>query len=327
MIIAPACLRGSAFLAMLTTTLTLYPGTDARAFGCAQVPAQYMCTAIDVPGSFSTRVNGINNAGVLSGYYETPGVSTFRKPGGGGFDLPGNAAGAAASYGFGLNDAGHIVGYTLGAGGYQGFVWDGNTYSSHSFGTNIPTFAFGINNAGTVVGTYQTSATSASGYMLNGSTYQTVNVDGARSTYVYDINDGGTVAGTFISSTGEIRGFRGIGANQTQFSAGRQTYVRGINNFGDVVGSYVDAAGFTKGFAWLTDGSFWTFAVSEALRTNVMSINDNRTVSGFYSLDEYSTHGFIAELKPLPIPPAAAMLAAGLVMLGTRLRRRAPAAA
>lgn len=328
MIFPPARLLARAYLALLTTAVTLLPGTDAHAFGCAQAPDQYTCTAIDVPGSFSTRVNGINNAGVLSGYYETPGVGTFRKPVAGGFDLPGNGAGAAAAYGFGLNDAGHIVGYTLGAGGYQGFVWDGNTYSSHAFGSNIPTFAFGINNAGTVVGAYQTSPSTASGYVLSGSTYQSVNVGGARSTYVYGINNGGTLAGTYISATGEIVGFKGSASAQTdvRVPGARQTYVRGINNIGDVVGSYVDAAGLTKGFAQLTDGSFWTFAVSDALRTNVMGINDNRAVAGFYALDEYFSHGFVAELKPLPIPPAAAMLAAGLVMLGTRLRRRAPAA-
>jgi hypothetical protein len=294
--------------------------TDAAAMSCSQAPTDYVCSAIDVPGAASTRVNGINNLNSVSGYYEIPGTSTFRWSSSG-FDLPSVPPGASAAYGFGINDAGHLVGYTLGSSGFKGFLWDGNTYSDIAYPGASHTFTFGINASGTVAGSYQTSPTSVSGFLLTGSVYQSLNVPGAKSTYLYGVNSAGTAAGTYISSTGEIVGFTGDGStfSDIRVPGASQTYVRGINNIGDVVGNYIDSLGATQGFARLSNGTFWTFAVAGALRTYVMGINDSRAVAGYFMPNDYFSEGFVANLKPIPLPAAGVLLASGLILLGRRL--------
>ncbi len=302
---------------------------QAAAISCVLAPAGYECAALDVPGAASTRANGINNPKTVSGYHEVPGISTFRWSSSG-FDLPSVPTGSSAAYGFGVNDAGHIVGYTLGSGGFRGFLWEGSAYSDIAYPGASHTFAYGINASNTIAGSYQTSPTAVSGFLLTGSTYQTLNVPNARSTYLYGVNNGGTVAGTYIGSTGEIVGFTGSGSTFSDVRApgATQTYVRGINNIGDVVGNYIDSVGATRGFARLSDGTFWTFAVADALRTTVMGINDSRAVVGHFMLNDYFSNGFIAELKPLPLPSALLMLAGGMIVLGRAMhgqRSRRPA--
>ncbi len=298
-------------------------GNASAALSCSQAPLDYVCTAFDIPGAASSRANGISNNGKISGYYEIPGTSVFRWSGSG-FDLPSVPSGASAAYGFGVNDAGHLVGYSLGTNGFQGFLWNGSAYSSIAYPGASHTFAFGINATGAVAGAYQTSPASVSGFLLTGSNYETVNAPNARATYLYGVNDAGVVAGTYIGDTGDVAGFTKDGAAFTDIRVpgAMQTYVRGINGIGDVVGNYIDSLGATRGFAKLSDGAFWTFSVSGALRTHVMGINDSRAVAGYYTPNDYFSGGFVANLKPLPLPSAVLLLAGGLIILGRALRRK-----
>ena len=108
-------------------------------------------TTLFVPGSRDTVANGINNLGQVVGYYVEPtgfqrgfvygngSFVSFAVPPGGGNIAP-----------QGINDVGQIIGYS----GSFSFIYDGSTYRTLSVPGARSTNAYGLNNAGEVVGSY-----------------------------------------------------------------------------------------------------------------------------------------------------------------------------
>ena len=75
----------------------------------------------------------------------------------------------------------------------------GTAYADYTYTTlNVPgasaTSAYGINNAGTIVGFYG-DASGEHGYSLSNGTYTTLNVPGSTQTLAWGINDAGTIVG------------------------------------------------------------------------------------------------------------------------------------
>jgi probable HAF family extracellular repeat protein len=110
---------------------------------------------INYPGAYDTAALGINDAGVIMGYYYNSNPWAFHgfiKNGTtySSFDYPG----AAQTYATGINNNGQIVGY------YQdaelkshGFLWDGTTFTSFDIpGGTLR--AHDINDSGQIVGVY-----------------------------------------------------------------------------------------------------------------------------------------------------------------------------
>src|SRR3989304_485713 len=103
--------------------------------------------------------------------------------------------------------------------------------------------AYGINDAGSVVGSYY-DATGWYGFTYNGSSYSSLNVPGATATVAFGINDAGSVAGYYTDATG-LYGFTYNGSSYSYLNVpgatGTEAY--GINDAGSVVGWYYDATG------------------------------------------------------------------------------------
>ena len=72
---------------------------------------------------------------------------------------------------------------------------------------NVPgaseTQAFGINNAGQVVGTFANSGSGSHGFINTGGTFTTLDVPGASGTGAGGINNAGQVVGFFRDSSGQ----------------------------------------------------------------------------------------------------------------------------
>jgi hypothetical protein len=204
-------------------------------------------TEINVPGSTFTQATGINAAGEIVGDYNggafsyTGGVFTL-------FNDPNGTSGA-----FGINSTGKIVGFfTNSSSVTEGFLDNGGTFTTifdvNSSGTN-GTAADGINDAGTIVGTYDVINT-GNGFVYNGSTYTTTNVPGATGgTYLHGINNSGQMAG-YYSTGGANQGFLDIGGAITTIDVpgATSTGVLGLNNEGQLVGFYINGSGQQFGF-------------------------------------------------------------------------------
>jgi hypothetical protein len=117
-------------------------------------------------------------------------------------------------------------------------------------GGNAPYLAaFGINNAGDVVGDYSASGGIIDGFIkLAGGAFHTIAVPGAAETVAFGVNDNDTVVGTYIDGT-SIHGFIWrIGGTLTTMvddpNADTVSIIGSVNNEGDIVGYYEDSHGF-----------------------------------------------------------------------------------
>jgi len=167
----------------------------------------------------STRYSGINDSGVLSGFFDNShgflydGITytTLNYP-----DPHGNG-----TFAWGLNDAGTVTGYFDGQiimGGYiakHGFIFDGTTWTGFdapdATGLNnepLATEAFAINDTGLVAGIYRDKSSITHGFVYNGTAFTEFDEpDGILdSILVTGINDSGTIVGRFSDAAG-LHGF------------------------------------------------------------------------------------------------------------------------
>lgn len=114
-------------------------------------------TSIPIPGNYVTA-SGLNNLNQVVGFYTATGEGEFhgffRDPDGTltlGIDYPG----AVETVPTAINDAGDIVGYWSDGVRRHGFVLRlPDTFISYDAPHSGTTYFFGINNSGTIVGTY-----------------------------------------------------------------------------------------------------------------------------------------------------------------------------
>lgn len=205
----------------------LYDGTDF--------------TTIAVPGAVETSAFGINDAGHVVGSYEDAegnkfgflydgtGFTTITVDGAEevfafGINNNGLVVGLADARTFvydgtdyqvidipisfiknDINNAGQIVGnYLIGAGevaSFCGFIYEGGHYITvYNIGSS--NFVLGINDAGTVVGSYGDDFSDFShGFIDDGTEYQTIDVDGASTVLLTGINNAGQIVGIYEDSS------------------------------------------------------------------------------------------------------------------------------
>ena len=120
-------------------------------------------------------------------------------------DVPG----ATATYGYGINDAGQIVGvyFDMDATAH-GFLLDvAGSYTTLDVPGANYTEAIGINNTGQIVGRYDDADGTPHGFLrdVDGS-FTTLDVPGARFTFAIGINDAGQIVGLYLDAFG-VHGF------------------------------------------------------------------------------------------------------------------------
>ncbi len=172
-------------------------------------------TNIDYPGiTGNTHATGVNNAGVVVGFYFNGTTNGFTDSGGTYTTV--NYPGANATEVLGINSAGTIVGWyrnTLGQ-PQNGFFY--NT-STDTFATAddplascsiCSTVITGINSAGEIVGYYTDASNDTHGFIDIAGTYTTIDdPNGDDFTEVLGVNDLGQVDGEYIDANGVVHGF------------------------------------------------------------------------------------------------------------------------
>ena len=181
----------------------LYFDAQGREHGYLLSNGQY--TTIDFPGAVATETLALDNknnltiagdyvdaSGVVHGFTLTAGV--YKR-----FDVP-NALGTAIT---GINDSKKIVGKYQSGANIRGFVGTLGTTTPLDFVYNpqFVTLPGGINNAGTVGGTYVEGG-AASGFLFGSGVF----VPGSIKE-INDINDQGFVAGTTFFGGAPVAAF------------------------------------------------------------------------------------------------------------------------
>ena len=210
-------------------------------------------------------------------------AQTFQK-----FDVPGSIPGNTLA--LGINDFSEISGYFADANGWHGFVRGaGGKFTTFDVtGAVGQTYAFSINNLGTVVGRAVLGNGQNVGF-FRGPTGKitTFNVLGANVTQAFGINDWGQIVGTYQDATGVYHGFfREADGTFTSIDGPAATYTaaHGINDLGQIVGGFLDSNG-SRGFLLDPNGTMTTIDVnppdSTSFQTRLIGINNFGEIVGY----------------------------------------------
>jgi hypothetical protein len=297
--------------------------------------AEYTYARIQIPLASLTVPTGLNDSGTAVGWYiNATGMHPFVWQNGAfvhtDFAAPGTTFGGA----FGINQGGAIVGEAKVNNVSQGYVRqpDG-TFSFFSVPNSSAVQANGINEAGTIVGTWQdqTAAKASHGFIRSAA--------GAITTF--DFAPGHTGSVSAVDDAGRILYRQWLEPNLPEQSYLREpdgtssaivpdypgqteNGVGGFNQLGEIVGNvvYLDAAQATKVLAFIRspEGHFSyvdnPYAPGTTLGTD---INNLGQFVGRYGAGLGSIGGFLAT----PIPEPVGMLGlAGVGIWGALMRRR-----
>lgn len=156
----------------------------------------------------------------------------------------------------------------------------------------------GVNDAGTVVGTWTGEAGDQNGFIQKADG-QTITFAGFNDDTAAAINDEGTVVGDVCSCgpgpflfDGYVRSPDGSVKQVDDPSGVGETFPSGINDSGVIVGSYGDASGNSHGFVDV-GGKFTNIDYPGALGTGVDAINNSGTIVGsYFDAADFLIHGF-----------------------------------
>jgi len=171
---------------------------------------------LNFPGASDTYAFGVNNSGIVVGYWDL------------------------------LSSVGGVV-------AYHGFMWEDGVFQQMDFPGSVDSSIFSINAHGDFVGSWDSGIHSpiAHGFVCSRKqcTSFDVPVAGATLTQPDDINASGQIAGAYVDG-GLVHAFLIDGKNFTSFDfpGATSTLAWGINASGQIVGDYLNADGSTHGF-------------------------------------------------------------------------------
>jgi uncharacterized membrane protein len=177
-------------------------------------------TILDVPGASETLALGINDSGLVAGYWDlldaygnTLAVYGFTWKDGGFLDTQINFPGAAGAGLFGVNSRGDLSGVwipDLNGDVEHAFVCPQSgecfSYDAPVTGT-VLTQGDEINAEGQVVGVYIGADFVWHAFLRNGTNFITLDFPGSTGTGAYGINSAGQIVGKYFDSDGATHGF------------------------------------------------------------------------------------------------------------------------
>ena len=146
------------------------------------------------------------------------------------------------------------------------------------------TIATGMNNAGIIVGYWNSTVPSSQyhGFLSNGSTFKSVDYPGATGTWLQGINDAGLVAGYYEDAVPSAHGFiynsktAAFVLGPLDYPGAADTTLIGINGQVELIGSYHNSGNpIPYGFFW-QNGNFYGTATGCGLQ----GLNDNGVIAG-----------------------------------------------
>ena len=193
--------------------------------------------------------------------------------------------GGSSATGYAINSSGAVAGWGQStSGGQQAFVSTSAGLSALPLGSGTESYAYGINNGGTVVGnTYVDGESHGTIWTSSGAT------DLGANTYATAINNSGEVAGSngeaFVAMNGNVE-------DLALPSGMNWSAAYGINDAGTVVGDGRLANGTFRGLIWNADGSVTTLGTLGGTSSQATAVNEGGEVVGFASLASGYQHAF-----------------------------------
>lgn len=307
-------------ISMLALAVGLLAGA-----GAAQAATTTTFTTLDNPGDPTfNQLLGINNNGVISGYFGSgavghpnqgytiaPPYTTF---------LPANAPGSVQTQATGINAAGNITGFwsdtNTGSDANFGFIrWSVNKNDVIFIDVNDPlvggaplvTQVLGMNAAGLAAGFYNDANGVSHGFVYNVMTsdYTPVNVANSVSDAATGINKSNLICGFWTDAKGIQHGFTKAltgGAAETFTVPGAAvTQLLGVNSNGITVGFYqMNANDITHGLTYNPANGVWnTLDNPNGIQGTVLNgLNDKGQIVGFYTDAAGNVHGQIINNAP-----------------------------
>jgi uncharacterized membrane protein len=158
-------------------------------------------------------------------------------------------------------------------------------YETLDYPGSTSTYAYGINNSGQIVGSYNgTENLTARGYVYSNGIYTPVDYPTAASgTTAYGINNAGQIVGMYYDSKSYHNGFLLTGNDYSSWvvpnSQTGTTYAHGINDTGQIVG-VVGFGGIWHGYI-LSGGSYTT--LNQGFTCFAYGNNDAGQIVGTYT--------------------------------------------
>jgi hypothetical protein len=328
---ATAATTRTGLAAALTSLLALSAAGAAQAavrpiHGAADAPlapktsAAVTFTRLDDPlDPTFNQLLGINNAGVISGYYGSgmkghpnrgytiaPPYRTF---------LSDNLPASAQTQATGINDDGTTSGFwaptNTGSDANYGFVrWD-QLGTQLYISVNDPLVAsvpavnqvLGVNSRNIAVGFYNDVANMSHGFAYSLSSGRTapVAIPGTVSSAATGINKNNLVCGFFTKSNGLTHGYlKQLDSSAASFvdlrvPGSATTQFLGVNSAGIAVGFYNAAGGITHGLIYsLATRRYATVDAPGAVGGTVLNgLNDKGQAVGFYTDGATNVHGLL----------------------------------
>jgi probable HAF family extracellular repeat protein len=176
-----------------------------------------------------------------------------------------------------------VVSFTYSGGSFTSLPVPPGGTDQNPFGLN----AFGINNAGQIVGRYNGGG-NEKGFLYSGGTYTPLAVPGFTDTTAYGISNitGQIVGSALTGNYGNYQGFLYSGGTYSPIAVpgATNTFPYGINSTGQIVGSYSIVPGADFNAFLYSGGTYTPLAVPGATGTiAAYGINDAGQVVGIYS--------------------------------------------
>jgi probable HAF family extracellular repeat protein len=274
--------------------------------------AQFTFTSLDYPGGTLTTARGINNHHKIVGAYRiTPPRHALLIAHGQFIPLaPTTFLATHYSEAWKINDHSDVVGQYIGDDGFfHGYLLSkGGDLTTLDFPGASDTYAYAINESGTVAGQWDLLDPNGNTLIVHGFTWKDgsftqVDFPGAGDTYLFGINERGDLVGGwdpsitsplehgFVCSKGHCSTF------DVPVAGAPATQADDINEDGQIVGAYIDASGALHGFL-TKDDSFTTLDFPGAASTIAWGINDEGQIVGIH-LDAVGAapRGFIARRR------------------------------
>lgn len=201
------------------------------------------------------------------------------------FGLKALAPNSDESYAYGINNSGTVVGTTYADGQAFGTIWSSTGTAQLGAGS----YAMAINNAGEVVGGNGNAFTD-----VNGQVQQLVTGTGIDWSAAYGVNDAGTVVGDGQLSNGTFRGIVWSPNGSMVLLGtlgGTSSQATGVSDSGEVVGFTSLADGYQHAFSML-DGMLIDLGTL-GLSSYAYGVNDSGEVVGYSYLANGNQDAFL----------------------------------